>query len=1148
MTNLIGLALLSLATLASSTSSPFGRVAPSWFPKLRFPLPNKGLNSDVPSSILSSQLSDISTTIRGGDATEEADEERYSRQVYTLGARAHALVRSSTIFIDGPASSGLVYECAKNLALSGVGSIVILVNDDENESEQLYHNSGLDDLGNAYQRAARAEIGHEAPEDDETVLMEYLKRLNPSVTVSIARRSEHFSTGDQPGVLVCVDRPYSTQVVLNIKCRQEGLAFVAVETAGVYGRTFCDFGPSFEVVDGDGETPLVVPLDRVELLEDDLVQVHCIEGEKHDVSKDDCIQFQLSSGETLNLDCTVMKVQTPRLFTVHLSLDDDDSLKEVVARINEQATSFSRVKTPEKVEFVSLEEATQQAKEDGSLFTPCDLEKSFDTDRRDSIFACFEAVEDFVKKHGRLPAKTDVDTFETLTRQRLSRKESDDPRVGSICEAFCKCCAGKLTPIQAILGAISAQEVLKAASGLYNPVQQFLLYDCDELLPEACDDTNCGTTGQSYILGQNLCETLANSRLFVVGAGAIGCELLKNLAAMGASTGTGRIIVTDMDTIEKSNLSRQLLFRDADIGKFKSAAAHEAVLRFNPEVQAEVHTSKVGDEEHGPFNDVFWSKGIDSVLNALDNMEARLYIDGQCVTHQKSLIDAGTLGPKGNVQVVVPHQSESYGSSVDPPEPAIPVCTLKTFPYSISHTIQWGRDLFDGCFQRRPKQANDYAKVFPSLGVDEFIERLINDIGEDQACEIASELKQDWALSLGTEGAKEVRASCIQWAADYAMELFNDAIEGLLRQHPVDSVDEDGEVFWSGTRRVPKALAYIDSDDVDSQQRSINNNLVDFVRSAARLRIEMFSPAGLSSQQSIVGVDEAIVALRTPREAASVTPKEVSKGSTRTPSEEMRDCLRTVNPDENLALVQAEFEKDDESNGHVAFVTAASNLRALCYGIAPVDAMETRRVAGRIVPAMISTTAFVSALSCVELLKLLQEMPLERHRNAFINLAFPFFAYTAPIPAEQVDGLHGTTYTLWDRITVKEGKKSARKGGITLQKFLERVAKKATTDPDSISISSISYGPYMLYANFLHEDDDEMLGTPIFDLLREAILTSDDDEFAGRDSDSQVSSEQQLASLESQSFVDFTIVVEDLETGEESELPPVRLEKRQDNS
>ena len=63
-----------------------------------------------------------------------------------------------------------------------------------------------------------------------------------------------------------------------------------------------------------------------------------------------------------------------------------------------------------------------------------------------------------------------------------------------------------------------------------------------------------------------MAETLQNLRVFVVGAGAIGCELLKNLALMNVSSGErGLIQVTDNDVIETSNLSRQFLFRAADI-------------------------------------------------------------------------------------------------------------------------------------------------------------------------------------------------------------------------------------------------------------------------------------------------------------------------------------------------------------------------------------------------------------------------------------------------------------------------------------------------------------------------------------------------------------------------------------------------------
>lgn len=63
-------------------------------------------------------------------------------------------------------------------------------------------------------------------------------------------------------------------------------------------------------------------------------------------------------------------------------------------------------------------------------------------------------------------------------------------------------------------------------------------------------------------------------------------------------------------------------------------------------------------------------------------------MDRRCVFYQKPLLESGTLGTKGNTQVVIPHVTESYSSSQDPPEKSIPMCTLKSFPNAIEHTIE----------------------------------------------------------------------------------------------------------------------------------------------------------------------------------------------------------------------------------------------------------------------------------------------------------------------------------------------------------------------------------------------------------------------------------------------------------------------------
>jgi ubiquitin-activating enzyme E1 len=114
------------------------------------------------------------------------------------------------------------------------------------------------------------------------------------------------------------------------------------------------------------------------------------------------------------------------------------------------------------------------------------------------------------------------------------------------------------------------------------------------------------------------------------------------------------------------------------------------------------------------------------VCNALDNVQARLYVDQRCIYYQKSLLESGTLGTKGNVQVVVPNVTESYGSSRDPPEKSIPICTLKNFPNAIEHTIQWARDEFEGVF----KQAFEDAAAYGSDA--EFVAKLKKQPGTSQ--------------------------------------------------------------------------------------------------------------------------------------------------------------------------------------------------------------------------------------------------------------------------------------------------------------------------------------------------------------------------------------------------------------------------------
>ena len=189
---------------------------------------------------------------------------------------------------------------------------------------------------------------------------------------------------------------------------------------------------------------------------------------------------------------------------------------------------------------------------------------------------------------------------------------------------FASQASGELTPMNSVVGGIVAQEVMKACSGKFNPVQQYLYFDSLESLPEAGDPPTADLqpVGGRYdrqiaVLGRAFQAKLEAARYFVVGAGAIGCELLKNFAMIGLGCGGGgSITVTDMDTIEKSNLNRQFLFRDWDIKKLKSHCASAAVKEMNPALNIVAQEVAVGSASENVYvrKATFPRRFLDSVL------------------------------------------------------------------------------------------------------------------------------------------------------------------------------------------------------------------------------------------------------------------------------------------------------------------------------------------------------------------------------------------------------------------------------------------------------------------------------------------------------------------------------------------------------
>ena len=146
-------------------------------------------------------------------------------------------------------------------------------------------------------------------------------------------------------------------------------------------------------------------------------------------------------------------------------------------------------------------------------------------------------------------------------------------------------------------------------------------------------------------------DRLQAARVLVVGAGALGNEVLKNLALVGVGT----VVVIDMDTVEPANLSRSVLFRMDDGGKPKAEVAAGRAGGINPEVR---FVPVVGDVIHDLGLGVFAE--VDVVIGCLDNREARLWVNRQCWKVSTPWVDSGIQEIQGVVKVFVPPNSACY--------------------------------------------------------------------------------------------------------------------------------------------------------------------------------------------------------------------------------------------------------------------------------------------------------------------------------------------------------------------------------------------------------------------------------------------------------------------------------------------------------
>lgn len=953
-----------------------------------------------------------STSNGDGDDGSTIDESLYSRQLYVLGHDAMKRMAASNVLIVG--LKGLGVEIAKDVCLAGVKSVTLF---DPAPTE-------LADLGTQF-FLRESDIGQQR----DKATLPRIRELNRYVPVNVLEEdalSDAVLSRFQ--VVVLTNATLQEQLRVNDYTHQNGIHFIAADVRGLFGSVFNDFGSQFPVIDTNGETPLNGMIVSV----DEEGMVTTLDETRHGLEDGDYVTFSEIQGMQGLNDAEPRKISVKGPYTFSIgSVSGLGTYK--------QGGLFQQVKMPKLIDFKSLRESLTAPE----LFIS-DFAKF---DRPATLHTGFQALSAFREKNGRLPAPgndADAEQLIKLAGEINTAAKGEDEPDAKLLKQLAYQATGDLSPMVAVIGAFVAQEVLKACSGKFHPLYQFLYLDSLESLPTDAEKTlseqECAPIGSRYdgqiaVFGKAFQAKIQQNRQFLVGAGAIGCEMLKNWAMMGLGTqGQGKIHVTDLDTIEKSNLNRQFLFRAKDLGSFKAEAAGSAVAEMNPDMKGriEVHQTRVGEESENVFGDAFF-ENIDGVTNALDNVAARQYMDRRCVYYEKPLLESGTLGTKANTQVVLPHITESYSSSQDPPEKDFPMCTIKSFPNQIEHTIAWAKEQFEEAFVKTAENVNLY------LGTANFLEAAkASGMSPSQLVQIRTNL-ENRPLSF---------EQCIEWARLKFQEEYGNSIKQLLFSLPKDMVTKEGTPFWSGPKRAPDAIEF-----------DISNPLhLEYVVAAANIRAFNYGLKGSTDPAVFEKVlSSVIVPPFKPKTGLSVQVKDDEPVDTKDNEEQtLGDVAATLPSPSTLAgyrLIPAEFEKDDDTNHHIDFINAASNLRATNYQIQPTNKHKTKLIAGKIIPAIATTTSLATGLICLELYKIIDgKTDIEQYKNGFVNLALPFFGFSEPIAAAKLK--YGeTTWTLWDRFKLEQD--------YTLQEFIEHFKQQ-----HKLEVTMVTSGSSLLYASF----------------------------------------------------------------------------------
>jgi ubiquitin-activating enzyme E1 len=966
---------------------------------------------------------------------------------------------------------GIGMETAKNLTLQGAGALTIV---DSNKAESK-------DVGVNFFIHEEDIILHKTRAE---IVLPRLKDLNPTCVVNISESLTDDLIKKHSVLVITEILPLPELIRLNELCRSFNISFLYAHTGGVSSTVFIDHGINHYVNDFNGQRPIVKLILNIKPIDDDgnyLILYDHPEGAIPEYVSDGNYEITEVNGMD-GLNGQVIQASHPY----------SDPVKTV--RFN-SSTSFQQYisggiltekKLPTHYPMLSL---SDKVKNPGQLFAePISLVSTdllnFGSELQQHV-AFISILKFYELNNNKLPRVNNIDDANSVVNIAKNIIEEGEVQIDDfyLDEKFVfnysLHCAVELQPMSAFIGGVLGQEVVKV-SGKFTPIPGFLHFSANEALPDEkpIDIAPRGHRNDELaaVYGWTFVENLGNLKYFMVGCGALGCEFMKNFALNSVCCGPdGQLTVTDADRIEISNLTRQFLFREHNVGQPKSTAAAAMASVMNPKFIVDAQEMFVGTKTESSFNDEFWM-GLDGVCNALDNMEARNYVDSQCVKYEKSLLESGTMGTNANVDTICPHKTRTYRDGGNAAEGGdVPMCTLRNFPQITDHCIEWSRDQFELLFVKLGKKCESYQSDPSSIEKDILI------LSEQQCGQAVFEVRSLTTMLYAISNPSIENVAQISF--DIFHFLFRDKILDLQLALPADAriidsvTKEDKGPFWGEKKRFPSVASFDINDD--SHVSFLISATCLFAVSIGVLDVKDENDEDWAKEyrkkEFIMSILPSLTIPEYIQSPLSMTPEELKALGTTTKQvskeELINGLLSTLRATTSkitspLSITPAEFEKDDDINCHISFINSSANLRCDNYSIKRTDFQSTKIIAGKIIAAIATTTAAVCGLVMLELFKILLGKPTDSYMNRQIGLAtnvFTSFTQEPPIkiktfterivpdnlPVEAYNekGIVNDDYieknvklsypeghSIWDKIEVP--------GNLTLKEFSDWLAKE----------------------------------------------------------------------------------------------------------